>query len=494
MYNQLIKLANNTENNSWAQFVSEKFSDEQLNTFKFILESFPENLLIVDGQPNNEVISILSMISYDVGNSRELIKNLKYSKDINYLYNSILGNDTLNTVQPSSPEVGDRYYDITEEKYYEYDGSSWEEIDLVLGYTWYDSENEILYKYSGYDWDYGVDCPSYRPTNPSDGDFWYDSNEKLVYEYTSGSWDSGSKVSLSKIREPNYRDRWLDISDSKLYSYTRKFWKPVRLFNNNIKLLISTLESMNFYLLEDEDTIEEKEEVIKNYELLARDSYMFLKNRGTLATLKRIITDFLVNATDTYINIKEIDDSSAGDIDVYLDQLDTTKVSYILDNEAAPVEDPASSGKYTYPLNKSNELYKYIMKMKPAGINVNMFSKGNNILEGFIVNSPTVELQEVDYQNNTYTLSIRNNNPITVNLYVRDYGVTDILGGAPIGSIPDFSSIPLRTVGPNQTVVETIEANYEDFNSYTSEEDFFTKIYIYLSYLEFYSETVSILN
>ena len=396
MYNQILKIITEKDlsaENPWASFVYNNFSAEQIFTLDFILESFPENLIFTDGIPNASVISVLVIIAYTIGNSREFIKNLKNAKDITFLYDSLISNNT------TILEAG-----VFKESI----------VDPTVGDTVL--EEGRLYRYSVFTWDSGSPCPNYLPTNPSEGDAWYNETENKVYIFDGASWGSGLVLPLKEPANPCFSDMWINAKNNILYRYNQAYWEEVLLPGSNLKLLFSLLDDNKFYLLFEENSYEENENIIKTFKNTGLDSYLFIKNIGTISTVKRLIEDYLLDVSgqrlDFTISSSEV---NIGEIDIDIPEL----VNYGLQSLVVTPSISGSAGNYTYGINKESGLYKYLMKIKPAGIYYNIISTGNDEYS-IIVPEPIVTFISADYFLDTYTISIKNTSTKSFVLTVED--------------------------------------------------------------------------
>jgi hypothetical protein len=464
MYNEILRIAaDDFSSYPWAEYVPNNFSEEQINVFKFILDSFPENVLINDGELNSDVISVLAMMAYDIGESREFIKNIKISKDIKELYDKVETNRILSSEPTAGTErVGDTY-------------------------IYNDGTKDILKRYVGFTWDEGATLASVGsltpPTFPTEGEYWYSNEEEKLYlyrgeysKYINGSWvtvpagwEEIFKFFFKAPKTPNYNDLWVNIKDEKVYSYTQAFWEEVPLYKNNMKLLLSLLQDMNFSVLDEEEKIEDKEKIIKNYELLAKDSYKIIRNRGTIKTIERIVSSFIRSENDNTLvdfNIyigdgeytfldepSEVSPLEVGTILIDIPNLeDYPKLSYLLDTNLGEIA--GSPTKYTLQLRKDNYLYKTLMRVKPAGINYLLVSS-NNLSASYstTLEAPEVQFVSANYGDKSYTLRVTNPNNHNAILNLVDYGASGF------GGTYTYTTI----ISPYQILAITREADNEDF-------------------------------
>jgi len=75
--------------NRISTYVSDSFSDEQKSVFNFLVSTFPEKLRMVNTGSElveiESVYAVLALIAHMIGESRELINNTQYLRDIDYL-------------------------------------------------------------------------------------------------------------------------------------------------------------------------------------------------------------------------------------------------------------------------------------------------------------------------------------------------------------------------------------------------------------------------
>ena len=70
-------------------YVNDNFSDEEKNLFNFIVESFPETVLIQDGEESEDILTILAVLAKVFGKARAEITNLSTSHSAEELYEKI---------------------------------------------------------------------------------------------------------------------------------------------------------------------------------------------------------------------------------------------------------------------------------------------------------------------------------------------------------------------------------------------------------------------
>lgn len=71
-------------------YVNNKFTKEEKTVFNFIIESFPEYLLVDNlGNGNEDILALLALIAKAIGSSRELINNLATAHSVQELYDKI---------------------------------------------------------------------------------------------------------------------------------------------------------------------------------------------------------------------------------------------------------------------------------------------------------------------------------------------------------------------------------------------------------------------
>lgn len=71
-------------------YVNDNFTKEEKTVFNFIIESFPEYLLVDNlGNDNEDILALLALIAKAIGSSRELINNLATAHSVQELYDKI---------------------------------------------------------------------------------------------------------------------------------------------------------------------------------------------------------------------------------------------------------------------------------------------------------------------------------------------------------------------------------------------------------------------
>ena len=70
-------------------YVNDSFSDEEKNLFNFIVESFPETVLIQDGEESEDILTLLVVLAKVFGKARTEIINLSTSHSAEELYEKI---------------------------------------------------------------------------------------------------------------------------------------------------------------------------------------------------------------------------------------------------------------------------------------------------------------------------------------------------------------------------------------------------------------------
>lgn len=324
MYEILLQLlSDNSITQSWAIYVDGNFTDTQLALFKFILNSFPESMLILDNDtPNEDVISVLALIAYGLGNSKELINNLKLSKSIEELYNDVESNATLA------------------------------------------DEDKIL--------------------------------------------------------------------------------------------ILLLADDMMSNLFTSDMTVDEKLNVLINYRYLAIDSYKYVKNRGTLETLERIIAMYLVSIDRLDVRYTINKSSTLGRIEIAMDLIDDI-IDYFSESLVSP-EDPTGWEEWVawYHIKKDSVLYRLIEKTRPAGIAYDIIM--GSYADPLPLASPILTFVEgsENYVNKTYSVTIENPTSLYVTAYIGDYqhGLTMPTEGLTVVSLSPFQT---RTI--NRTANNTGFAN-----------------------------------
>lgn len=80
--------------NKTREYVEVNFTKEEKLVFNFILNSFPESILVDDdGIENEDLLALLAVIAKAIGNSRELINNLTTAHSAEELLNKIKNNE-----------------------------------------------------------------------------------------------------------------------------------------------------------------------------------------------------------------------------------------------------------------------------------------------------------------------------------------------------------------------------------------------------------------
>lgn len=94
------------------EHVANNFSEEEKRLFDFVLSSFPESILVQNGEESEDILFLLAILAKTFGSSRELILNLKNAHDISELYKSIKNNSALksNNEQLILPLISDLGY------------------------------------------------------------------------------------------------------------------------------------------------------------------------------------------------------------------------------------------------------------------------------------------------------------------------------------------------------------------------------------------------
>jgi len=80
--------------NTTREYVEVNFTEEEKLVFNFILNSFPESILVDDdGIENEDLLALLAVIAKAIGNSRELINNLTTAHSVEELINKVKNNE-----------------------------------------------------------------------------------------------------------------------------------------------------------------------------------------------------------------------------------------------------------------------------------------------------------------------------------------------------------------------------------------------------------------
>jgi len=71
------------------QYVESNFNESQKSMFNFLVESYPETMLVQDGIESQDVLLLLAIFAKIIGKAREQIINLNSIRDIEGLYSKI---------------------------------------------------------------------------------------------------------------------------------------------------------------------------------------------------------------------------------------------------------------------------------------------------------------------------------------------------------------------------------------------------------------------
>jgi len=74
------------------QYVDQNFTDIEKSLFDYILSSFPESVLVIEGSESEDILALLATLAKVFGNSKELILNLKTGHSIEETINKIENN------------------------------------------------------------------------------------------------------------------------------------------------------------------------------------------------------------------------------------------------------------------------------------------------------------------------------------------------------------------------------------------------------------------
>lgn len=114
---------------------------------------------------------------------------------------------------PSTPGVGDLWFDTTNNIIRVYTGSVFQAIpgitytataptNVATGTLWFDTTNNVIRVWNGTAWQF-IPATSYSasaPTNPTLGSLWVNSNSKELFIWTGSAWVStGGGASKSNI-------------------------------------------------------------------------------------------------------------------------------------------------------------------------------------------------------------------------------------------------------------------------------------------------------
>lgn len=252
------------------------FTEEQLLVFDFLVKSFPEQFLLVDPESSsaidpNGTISVLSLMAYDIGNSREFINNLENAKDIRHLINSMKSVD-------------------------------------------------------------GV---------------------------------SQSEYSINPFERSG---------------------EPSRFYENDRILAVLNSLDVDRVLFNGDSTVDKKGEIVENNSNYFLNAYSYVVNRGTLPTLRRVITDYLDDRISVSDSSADKVSRDAGEFTIEKDAVNNheynVKIDTAIDEDIDTSVDLSSpdylDGEY-FGIKKSSSIYKIIESVRPAGIiyTIGMLYKAN---------------------------------------------------------------------------------------------------------------------
>ena len=71
------------------QYVEANFTDTEKELFEYVLNSFPESILVQEGSESEDVLALLATLAKVIGSSKELIVNLKTSRSLNEIIKKV---------------------------------------------------------------------------------------------------------------------------------------------------------------------------------------------------------------------------------------------------------------------------------------------------------------------------------------------------------------------------------------------------------------------
>lgn len=443
MYNILVKAITDLEiEQSWYNYVSSNFSEDQFKVFNFILDSFPESILLIDKViPNDDVISVLALIAYDLGNSREVINNLRFSKDLGELISSIdleqdlsennkkllflLLSDIGSPVTESDLSLSEKFFqivtyrDLFEDSYlYIKNRGTLPTIRSIISNYFSNFDTAVAFEAiigSGYTEN------SINLINSQD----ISTSGINVYNTTGIAISGGQEYTFSISR---------DYTDGAPFSLTieRYAADEITLLNN---IIVEDDADGIVVTVLDGPIPEFKFDYILNTWYItfltgSSEALLFFNfsNNGNPYIIGNELEDVqlalgsILRPYTSYMQYSKLQCSistSGASINIMLGSLELL-VDSMIDYSNELTE--ATEAPYTYNIKQDNLLYKYLMSVKPAGFVYNIQTTSTKPeASAPTIDAPTITLLGVNYIDKTYEVSIKNNSTLPVTVHVWDY-------------------------------------------------------------------------
>ena len=146
------------------------------------------------------------------------------------------------------------------------------------------------------------------------------------------------------------------------------------LAENNKVLLLLNIEDIKNVLLDESISVERKLEIIDNNKRYFVSAYPYVSNRGSLSTLRKVITDYLLDRIDpvenTDGNLSDLINPLASSFTV---EADATTLGSLVKIDLSiyadvNLNDPITGESGYFGIKTTSDLYKIIKSIRPAGI------------------------------------------------------------------------------------------------------------------------------
>ncbi len=302
----------------------------------------------------------------------------------------------------------------------------------------------------------------------------------------------------------NAREQIFNLENLKDISYLKNSVEEEHSLkeSDRIALLLNALD-MGSLLLDEKASVEQNLETLDENKEHFLDAYSYIKNRGTLTTLNKVIRNFLLTklADPTQIPGKVLDINNPLALNYTIEDISGGKLIKV-DQTVEDIIDPITQYLDTdyYGIKQDSDLFKMVSMIRPAGIiytivimyKLDMFENLDVPVIG-AVHADNVEFSIVSIDTDleapvlsgdvfgtcgggiapsTYAVVITNNNPeAAIMVYLTDRSTNDFVANE--DWIKTYRSHHDFLVGPNESIAVSVQT----FTNYDHDRYFYIAAY-----------------
>ena len=264
------------------------------------------------------------------------------------------------------------------------------------------------------------------------------------------------------------------------------------LAENNKVLLLLNIEDIKNVLLDESISVERKLEIIDNNKRYFVSAYPYVSNRGSLSTLRKVITDYLLDRIDPVENTDgNLSDPINPLASSFTIEADATTLGSLIKIDLSiyadvNLDDSISGEAGYYGIKTTSDLYKIIRSIRPAGI---VYTIAMLFELGVLENLATPVFLSTHSDNSliTFVDSLEDEPSIAAVVDGTNYTGTIVTYTVTVTNPYTYTSIVLnvgdfttaagdKTESHHQIIIgpgETIEEDLVTFNSYASSVAFY---------------------